>query len=118
MHGPRRTPPARSGYGSQVRVLPRELRRSSCSNQFQTILTDRLRLRDGLGTGYVDPENLLFVGERIRDMPEVAPKVYETINTLDGKCAEVFRGHPFYEAPDIGQVLRRLVDSHDLKLTS
>src|SRR5947199_7391243 len=24
MQGPRRTPPARSGYGSQVRVLPRE----------------------------------------------------------------------------------------------
>jgi len=36
---------------------------------------------------------------------------------LDGKCAEIFRGHPFYEAPDIGQVLRRLVDGPDLEVT-
>jgi hypothetical protein len=37
---------------------------------------------------------------------------------LDGKCAEIFRRHPFYEAPDIGQMLRRLIESPDLKLTS
>jgi hypothetical protein len=28
------------------------------------------------------------------------------------------RRHPFYEVPDIGQMLRRLVESPDLKLTS
>jgi len=76
------------------------------------------KTRGFIQAGYVDPENLLFVRERIRDVREVAPKVYETINTLDGKCAEILRGHPFYEAPDIEQVLRRLVDSPDLKLTS
>ena len=31
---------------------------------------------------------------------------------------EIFRRHPFYETPDIGQMLRRLVESPDLKLTS
>jgi len=76
------------------------------------------KTRGFIQAGYVDPENLLFVHERIREVLEVAPKVYETINTLDGKCAEIFRGHPFYEAPDIGQMLRRLVESPDLKLTS
>ena len=40
------------------------------------------------------------------------------INTLDGKCAEIFRGHPFYEAPDIGPMLRRLLERPDLKLSS
>jgi hypothetical protein len=76
------------------------------------------KTRGFIQAGYVDPENLLFVRERIREVQEVAPKVYETINTLDGKWAEVFRRHPFYEAPDIGQMLRRLVESPDLKLTS
>jgi len=76
------------------------------------------KTRGFIQAGYVDPENLLFVRERIREVREVALKVYETINTLDGKCAEIFRGHPFYEAPDIGQMLRRLVESPDLKLTS
>jgi hypothetical protein len=51
----------------------------------------------------------LFVGERICEVREAAPKVQEAINTLDEKCAEVFRGHPFYKAPDIGPMLRRLV---------
>jgi hypothetical protein len=72
--------------------------------------------RGFIQAGYVDPDNLLFARERIREVREVAPKVYETINTLDGKCAEIFRGHPFYDAPDIGQMLRRLVERPDLKL--
>ena len=77
-----------------------------------------VRTFSSVTSGYVDPENLLFVRERIREVREVAPKVYETINTLDGKCAEVFRRHPFYEAPDIRQMLRRLFESPDLKLSN
>jgi RNA polymerase sigma factor (sigma-70 family) len=76
------------------------------------------KTRGFIQAGYVDPENLLFVRERIREVREAAPKVHETINKLDVKCAEIFRGHPFYEAPDIGPMLRRLVESPDLKLTS
>jgi len=71
------------------------------------------KTRAFIQAGYVDPENLLFVRERIREV-----RVYETINTLDGKCAEVFSRHPFYEAPDIGQMLRRLFESPDLKLSN
>jgi RNA polymerase sigma factor (sigma-70 family) len=76
------------------------------------------KTRGFIQAGYVDPENLLFVRERIREVRQVAPKVFETIDALDGKCAEIFRGHPFYEAPDFGPTLRRLVESPDLKLTS
>src|SRR5690349_10813351 len=36
--------------GSQVRVLPRELRRSPCPNEFQSGLRSRTGLRYGLGT--------------------------------------------------------------------
>jgi len=55
------------------------------------------------------PENLLFVRERIGEVREAAPKVHEALSTLDEKCAEIFRGHPFYKAPDLAPMLRRLV---------
>src|SRR5690348_1911791 len=76
------------------------------------------KTRAFIQAGYVDPENLLFVRERIGEVREAAPKVLEAINTLDGKCAEIFRGHPFYKAPDLGPMLRRLVERPDLKLSS
>ena len=40
---------------------------------------------------------------------EAAPKVHEALSTLDEKFAEIFRGHPFYKAPDLAPMLRRLV---------
>jgi RNA polymerase sigma factor (sigma-70 family) len=75
------------------------------------------KTRGFIQAGHVDPENLLFVRERICEVREAAPKVHEAINTLDGKCAEIFRGHPFYKAPDLGPMLRRLVERPDLKLS-
>lgn len=75
------------------------------------------KTRGFIQAGHVDPQNLLFVRERICEVREAAPKVHEAINTLDGKCAEIFRGHPFYKAPDLGQMLRRLVERPDLKLS-
>jgi len=74
------------------------------------------KTRGFIQAGHVDPQNLLFVRERICEVREAAPKVHEAIDTLDGKCAEIFRGHPFYKAPDLGQMLRRLVERPDLKL--
>ena len=43
-----------------------------------------------------------------------APKVHEALSTLDEKCAEIFRGHPFYKAPDLAPMLRRLVARTDI----
>src|SRR5712664_1193460 len=67
------------------------------------------KTRAFIEAGYVDPENLLFVRERIGEVREAVPKVQETLSTLDEKCAEIFRGHPFYKAPDLAPMLRRLV---------
>src|ERR1700732_5335274 len=67
------------------------------------------KTRGVIRAGCVDPQNLLFVRARICEVREAAPKVHEAINTLDEQCAEIFRGHPFYKAPDIGAMLRRLV---------
>ena len=67
------------------------------------------KTRGFIQAGHVDPDNLLFVRERICEVREAAPKVYETIKTLDDKCAEIYRGHPFYKPPDLEPMLRRLV---------
>src|SRR6202035_1625285 len=67
------------------------------------------KTRGFIQAGYVDPENLLFVRARIGEVREAAPKVLEALSALDEKCAEIFRGHPFYKAPDIAPMLRRLV---------
>jgi RNA polymerase sigma factor (sigma-70 family) len=69
------------------------------------------KTRGFIQAGHVDPENLLFVRERICEVREAAPKAYETIKTLDDECADIYRRHPFYKPPDLGQMLRRLVES-------
>jgi len=46
-----------------------------------------------------DPNNLLFVRERLCEVRDAAPKAYETIKILDDKCADVYRRHPFYKRP-------------------
>lgn len=76
------------------------------------------KTRGFIEAGHVDPKNLLFHRERICAVREAAPKAYEIIKTLDDKCADVCRRHPFYKAPDLGQMLRRLVASPDLRLTT
>jgi RNA polymerase sigma factor (sigma-70 family) len=73
------------------------------------------KTRGFIQAGHVDPENLLFVRDRISEVREAAPKVYETLKTLDVKCADIYRGHPFYRPPDLGQMVRRLVESPDLR---
>jgi len=76
------------------------------------------KTRGFIQAGHVDPENLLFVRARICEVREAAPKAYETIKTLDDKCADIYRRHPFYKPPDLGQMLRRLVESPDLRLAT
>ena len=73
------------------------------------------KTRGFIQAGHIDPEKLLFARNRIISVREAVPKAYETIRSLDNQCAEIYRRHPFYEPPDIGQMLRRLVDNSDLK---
>jgi len=69
------------------------------------------KTRGFIEAGHVDPENLLFVRERICQVREAASKTYESIKRLDDKCAEVYRGHPFYRSPDLVQMVWKLVAS-------
>jgi len=68
------------------------------------------KTRGFIQEGHVDPNNLLFAQGRMSEVREVAPKVFETIKTLDDEYAEIYRGHPFYNAPDLREVLRRWIE--------
>ncbi len=73
------------------------------------------KTRGFIQEGHVDPNNLLFARERMSEVREAAPKVYEIIKTLDDQCAEIYRGHPFYKPPDLAQMVRKLVASPALQ---
>ena len=73
------------------------------------------KTRGFIQAGHVDPDNLLFNRERICEVRDAAPQAFETIKTLDGKCADIYRDHPFYKPPDLAQMVRQLVQSPDLK---
>jgi RNA polymerase sigma factor (sigma-70 family) len=73
------------------------------------------KTRGFIQAGHVDPDNLLFNRERICEVRDAAPQAFETIKTLDGKCADIYREHPFYKPPDLAQMVRQLVQSPDLK---
>ncbi len=68
------------------------------------------KTRGFIRAGHVDPENLLFNRERICEVRGAAPNAYETIKTLDGQCADIYRRHPFYKPPDLAQMVRRLIE--------
>jgi RNA polymerase sigma factor (sigma-70 family) len=61
--------------------------------------------------GHVDPANLLFARDRVRQVREFAPSTADALATLDARYADVFRRHPFYESRDLVPVLRRLLES-------
>ncbi len=73
------------------------------------------KTRGFIQADHVDPEHLLFAHDHVRQVREVVPKAYETIRTLDDQCADIYRQHPFYEAPDLVPMLRRLVESLDFR---
>src|SRR5438132_6650352 len=70
------------------------------------------KTRGFIEAGYVDPKNLLFARDRIRQVRDVVPTTYEAIATLDEQYADVYRQHPFYDSPDLVHALRRLLEGH------
>lgn len=65
--------------------------------------------------GHVDPANLLFARDRVRQVRDVAPAKTDALATLDAQYADVFRRHPFYEPRDLVPALRRLLDSPEYR---
>jgi RNA polymerase sigma factor (sigma-70 family) len=69
------------------------------------------KTRGFIQAGHVDPEHLLFAHDHVRQVREIVPQAYATIRTLDDQYADLYRQHPFYAAPDLAPMLRRLVES-------
>ncbi|HKZ04210.1 MAG TPA: RNA polymerase sigma factor [Methylomirabilota bacterium] len=69
------------------------------------------KTRGFIEAGYVDPQNLLFARERVREVRSAAPARVEALAALDRACADIFRRHPLHDAPDFIGALRRLVAS-------
>jgi len=73
------------------------------------------KTRGFIDAGDVNPENLLFTRDRLCEVRDAVPKAYATIRTLEDQCADIYRGQPFYKPPDLGQRLRQLVESPELR---
>ena len=71
------------------------------------------KTRGFIQAGHVDPQSLLFARARVQQVREVTPSTHEALLTLDDRCADTYREHPFHESPDFVQALRRLVASQE-----
>jgi RNA polymerase sigma factor (sigma-70 family) len=69
------------------------------------------KTRGFIQAGYVDPDDLRFAREHVRQVREVAPARTEALSALDRRCGEIYREHPFHEPPDLAPRLKRLLQS-------
>lgn len=60
--------------------------------------------------GYLDPQNLLFVRERMVQVREVTEKRSEQLDAFYDAYAEIHRNHPFHNSPDFVASLRSLIE--------
>jgi RNA polymerase sigma factor (sigma-70 family) len=68
-----------------------------------------------IAAGYVDPQRLLFAREHIRRVREVVPAAHETLMSLDSRCGDIYRDHPFAPPRDLVPTLRQLLESSDFR---
>jgi hypothetical protein len=68
------------------------------------------KTRGFIARGWVDPDNLQFVGPRLVQIRSVAHERVHELAELDRRHAEVFRDQPFATAADEAASLRRLLD--------
>jgi hypothetical protein len=67
--------------------------------------------------GYVDPRNLLFARERVRQVKEVAVRSDPALPGYDGLRADTHREQPFQEPRDVAARVRVLVESPGFRET-
>lgn len=65
--------------------------------------------------GYLNPGNLLFAAQRLARVRDVAPQVRDDLEALDAAYAEIHRGHPFHQPPDLAASIRRLIERPDIR---
>jgi RNA polymerase sigma factor (sigma-70 family) len=73
------------------------------------------KTRGFMRAGYVDPNNLLFARERVRQVREVAARNSETIEGHADLCSEVYREHPFLDSSDLAARVRAVVTDPEFR---
>jgi hypothetical protein len=75
------------------------------------------KTRAFMRAGYVDPKNLFFARERVRQVKEVAVRSNPVLPGYDGVCADLYREQPFQEPRDVAARVRQLIESPEFRDT-
>jgi RNA polymerase sigma factor (sigma-70 family) len=75
------------------------------------------KARGFMQAGYIDPQNLLFAGERVRLVRDVAPARSSAADGYDELGGEIYRAHPYYEPKDLAARVREVVESRGFRET-
>jgi RNA polymerase sigma factor (sigma-70 family) len=66
--------------------------------------------------GHVDPDHLLFAGQHVERVKEIAAEtVREFEDLVEGQYAEIYRDHPFLQPSDQVNWLRRMLENQDVR---
>jgi RNA polymerase sigma factor (sigma-70 family) len=66
--------------------------------------------------GHVDPRHLLFAGEHVEQVKDVAAEtVREIEDVVDRQYADIYRAHPFLQPSDQVHWLRRMLENQDVR---
>jgi RNA polymerase sigma factor (sigma-70 family) len=66
--------------------------------------------------GHVDPRHLLFAGEHVEQVKDVAAEtVREIEDVVDRQYADIYRSHPFLQPSDQVHWLRRMLENQDVR---
>ena|SRR5436190_11094703 len=66
--------------------------------------------------GHVDPERLLFAGQRVQWVKNIAAETIREFDDLvEAQYAEIYRAHPFLQPLDQVNWLRRMLENEDVR---
>ena len=68
-----------------------------------------------IDAGHVDPHHLLFVPQRVERVKDVVANTVRQIEDVVEQYAAIYRDHPFLHPPDQVRLLRRLLDSQQVR---
>src|SRR5207253_4817315 len=74
------------------------------------------KTRGFIEAGHVDPDHLWFVPEHVERVKDVAAETVRAIeDVVEGQYAAIYRDHPFLRPPDQVPLLRRMLESEELR---
>jgi uncharacterized protein (DUF849 family) len=66
--------------------------------------------------GHVDPEQVLFAGQHVESIKEIAAETVREFESLvEGQYAEIYRDHPFLQPSDQVNWFRRMLENQNVR---